>query len=110
MPITRPSSPRQQFAIPFAVGFLTACVALWFLRPSTRGSDLLATLSGSKQHGSVPLWQAEDAKYLGPQKGDTPPARLDSYKYKTNEYQVPRLGLICSPGRHRSCCSLHDCA
>ena len=38
----------------------------------------------------VKNWQEIDAKYIGPTKGDAPPARLDSYKYKTNEYQVPR--------------------
>lgn len=88
MPINRPQTPRPQCAVPFVVGFFTACVALWFLRPSARGSDILATLSGTHLAGSVPLWQAEDAKFLGPQKGDTAPARLDSYKYTTNEYQV----------------------
>ena len=88
MPIARAQAPRQQFAIPFVVGFCTACAALWFLRPAARGSDILGSLTGTQLAGGVRLWQAEDAKFLGPQKGDTPPARLDSYKYKTNEYQV----------------------
>lgn len=88
MPATRVQAPRQPFAIPFVVGFCTACVTLWFLRPAARGSDTLGSLAGSQLAGGLRLWQSEDAKFLGPQKGDTPPARLDSYKYKTNEYQV----------------------
>ena len=88
MPATRAQAPRQQFAVPFVVGFCTACVTLWFLRPTARASDILGSSAGTQLAGGLRRWQSEDAKYLGPQKGDTPPARLDSYKYKTNEYQV----------------------
>lgn len=85
-PLARPQ--RQSFAVAFVVGFLTACVTLWSVRPKPGASDVLTSLSGAQSAGGLSLWQAEDAKYLGPQKGDTPPARLDNYKYKTNEYQV----------------------
>ncbi len=55
----------------------------------------------------VKNWQEIDAKYIGPTKGDAPPARLDNYKYKTNEYQVlqgighsfvtaPAASILCS--------------
>lgn len=44
--------------------------------------------TGSSNSDRLKEWQALDARYLGKSKGDTPPARLDNYKYKTNDYQV----------------------
>jgi len=43
--------------------------------------------TGSSNSDRLKEWQALDARYLGKSKGDTPPARLDNYKYKTNDYQ-----------------------
>ncbi len=98
MPIPRPQQ-RQPFAVAFICGFLAACVTLWFVRPHSGTSDVLSALTGAHSAGGLSLWQTDDANFLGPQKGDTPPARLDNYKYKTNEYQASLCCYIHLPHR-----------
>ena len=79
-----------------ALGFVLACIIFraWSNSGRTATSPpRTASLSFGMLHA-----QAEDSKWLGPQKGDAPPARLDNYKYQTNKYQASPVPLQRSVG------------
>ena len=81
------SSRRRSYGFAYAaLGFLLACLILRTFSSSRRAGPpppRTESLSFVMFHA-----QAEDAKWLGPQQGDAPPARLDNYKYQTNKYQA----------------------
>ena len=79
---------RRSYGFAYAaLGFLLACIIFRAWSNSSNGAATAPPRTGSLSFGMMHA-QAEDAKWLGPQKGDAPPARLDSYKYKTNKYQA----------------------
>lgn len=78
MPRQLRGSPMSIFALGFAASFALSYVAR-------------SNISGAGSAGVIDTWRATDAKYLGNMQGDTPPKRLDGYKYKTNEYQVSQI-------------------
>ena len=104
------SSRRRSYGYVYAaLGFILACI-------------LLRMFSGSRAAGPAPPRgeslsfvmfhaQAEDAKWLGPQQGDTPPARLDDYKYVSTKYQVSGaahcgIPASCVRMQHHICLSV----
>ena len=81
------SARRRSYGLIYAaLGFLLACILLRLFSTSRAGGPAPAqgeSLSLITFHA-----QAEDGKWLGPQHGDNPPARLDDYKYTSTKYQV----------------------
>jgi hypothetical protein len=100
------SSRRRSYGYVYAaLGFVLACI-------------LLRTFSGSRVAGPSPTRgeslsfvmfhaQAEDAKWLGPQHGDTPPARLDDYKYVSTKYQASSVAPCRIPSAAHLCMQRH---
>jgi len=81
------SGKRRSYGFIYAaLGFVLACIIFRTWSSSGRAATSpprSASLSFGMLHA-----QTEDAKWLGPQQGDAPPARLDNYKYQTNKYQA----------------------
>lgn len=88
MAMHSPKAVRDQRSYGFifaGLGFATSWIIFTLISKHTNAAALCSSRGSA---GALFPSQTEDAKWLGPQKGDVPPQRLDSYKYQTNKYQV----------------------
>lgn len=85
----KPARGRRSYGFVYAaVGFIAASCIFAIFRSTS------SVCTGIRRVAFVP--EADDAKWLGPQKGDAPPQRLDNYKYETTKYQVDTCFFFAS--------------